>query len=236
MSLGYASKGVAGAGLGLGIAGTTLGVLNSGGMLGGLFGRNNNADKNWYGNVCCEPLATQSEVRDLFAYQNQLSLKESELAKAQSEIEMHKANEVVNQKISDTYQNLIGIIRQQDKELETQIRALEARQNQTDVNMQRVSDGLDRVFDSLNQKIDCCCKSMDAAIQLEAERRCCNDNAIISYVNATFQPNVVNRMTVTGGTIGVATQSEATFNPLAKCGCNCSTSPQTVTAPAAATA
>lgn len=38
----YASKGVAGAGLGLGIAGTALGLLNNnGGGLGGLFGGNN---------------------------------------------------------------------------------------------------------------------------------------------------------------------------------------------------
>lgn len=42
----YASKGVAGSGLGLGIAGTALGVLNSsnggsGGILGGLFGNGN---------------------------------------------------------------------------------------------------------------------------------------------------------------------------------------------------
>lgn len=35
----YASKGVAGAGLGTGIAGLSLGVLNSvGGLLGGMFG------------------------------------------------------------------------------------------------------------------------------------------------------------------------------------------------------
>ena len=39
MDLNFASKGVAGAGLGLGIAGTALGVLNNnGGLLGGLFG------------------------------------------------------------------------------------------------------------------------------------------------------------------------------------------------------
>ena len=42
MSGEFASKGVAGSGLGLGIAGTALGVLNSscngGGLLGGLFG------------------------------------------------------------------------------------------------------------------------------------------------------------------------------------------------------
>lgn len=42
----FASKGVAGSGLGLGIAGTALGPLNNGGnggVLGGLFGNNNQA-------------------------------------------------------------------------------------------------------------------------------------------------------------------------------------------------
>ena len=39
MDMNFAKKGVAGAGLGLGIAGTALGVLNgNGGILGGLFG------------------------------------------------------------------------------------------------------------------------------------------------------------------------------------------------------
>jgi hypothetical protein len=37
----FASKGVAGSGLGLGIAGTALGLLNNNGVLGGLFGNNN---------------------------------------------------------------------------------------------------------------------------------------------------------------------------------------------------
>lgn len=40
----FASKGVAGTGLGLGIAGTALGLLNNnngGNILGGLFGNNN---------------------------------------------------------------------------------------------------------------------------------------------------------------------------------------------------
>lgn len=41
MDMNFAKKGVAGAGLGLGIAGTALGVLNgNGGILGGLFGGN----------------------------------------------------------------------------------------------------------------------------------------------------------------------------------------------------
>ena len=44
----FASKGVAGSGLGLGIAGTALGVLaasNNGGLLGGLFGNNGCGDR-----------------------------------------------------------------------------------------------------------------------------------------------------------------------------------------------
>lgn len=41
MDMNFASKGVAGSGLGLGIAGTALGLLNgNGGLLGGLFGGN----------------------------------------------------------------------------------------------------------------------------------------------------------------------------------------------------
>ena len=48
----YASKGVAGAGLGTGIAGLALGVANSGGLLGGMFGRNGNWGWNNYNNGC----------------------------------------------------------------------------------------------------------------------------------------------------------------------------------------
>ena len=50
----YASKGVAGSGLGLGIAGTALGLLNNGGnggVLGGLFGNNNQTA------ICPTPMA-----------------------------------------------------------------------------------------------------------------------------------------------------------------------------------
>lgn len=51
----YASKGVAGTGLGLGIAGTALGVLagsnNGNGLLGGLFGNNGNYEALWAENA-----------------------------------------------------------------------------------------------------------------------------------------------------------------------------------------
>lgn len=62
MDMNFASKGVAGTGLGLGIAGTALGLLNGngGGILGGLFG-NNCGWTNGFG-VNHYELAQQTEI------------------------------------------------------------------------------------------------------------------------------------------------------------------------------
>ena len=57
-------------------------------------------------------------------------------------------------------------------------------------------------------------KSIMDAIALEAERRACNDNKIISYVNGTFAPKYVADFTV-----GTGTTQANIFNPLC-CGCN----------------
>lgn len=52
------------------------------------------------------------------------------------------------------------------------------------------------------------------AIKMEAERRCCSDNAIVNYVNATFYPKMVADVTV--GTTNVA---QLLYNPIPDCGC-----------------
>lgn len=57
-------------------------------------------------------------------------------------------------------------------------------------------------------------KSIMDAIALESERRACNDNKIISYVNGTFAPKYVADFTV-----GTGTTQANIFNPLC-CGCN----------------
>jgi hypothetical protein len=70
MEMNYASKGVAGSGLGLGIAGTALGLLNNGGgILGGLFGGGNCA--------CSENMAVN---RYELAQQTTISQKDMEIA------------------------------------------------------------------------------------------------------------------------------------------------------------
>lgn len=71
MDMNFASKGVAGTGLGLGIAGTALGVLNGGGsgLLGGLFGGNHCG--------CSESIPVN---RYELAQQNEITNKDMEIA------------------------------------------------------------------------------------------------------------------------------------------------------------
>ena len=50
-------------------------------------------------------------------------------------------------------------------------------------------------------------------IQIEAERRCCGDNSIVTYVNATFYPKQVADVTT-----GTTTTAQTLYNPLPNCG------------------
>lgn len=53
-------------------------------------------------------------------------------------------------------------------------------------------------------------------IAMEAERRCCGDNAIVTYTNATFYPKMV-----AGVTVGTETTAQNVYNPLPNCGGCC---------------
>ena len=83
----FASKGVAGSGLGLGIAGTALGVLNGG--LGNLFGG--------LGNCGC------SENNLINRYELEL---ENKIVNKDTEIALLKSNIYTDQKIADVYERL----------------------------------------------------------------------------------------------------------------------------------
>lgn len=90
----FASKGVAGSGLGLGIAGTALGVLNGG--LGNLFGGMNNCG--------C------SENNYINRYELEM---ENKIVSKDSEIALLKSNIYTDQKIADVYERLntkIGVV------------------------------------------------------------------------------------------------------------------------------
>lgn len=90
----FASKGVAGSGLGLGIAGTALGVLNGG--LGNILG-------GFGGNNCSGNIPVNRYEMDL---ENKVISKDTEIA-------LLKANIYTDQKIADVYERLntkIGVV------------------------------------------------------------------------------------------------------------------------------
>ena len=64
----------------------------------------------------------------------------------------------------------------------------------------------------LDMRINGVAANANAAVALEAERRCCADNKIVNYVNSTFVPQ-----TIAEPTVGTTTHSETVYNPL--CGC-----------------
>lgn len=54
------------------------------------------------------------------------------------------------------------------------------------------------------------------ALNRERDERCCGDNAIVNYSNATFYPKMVADVTV-----GTTSTAQAVYNPLPICNCKC---------------
>ena len=108
----YATKGVAGSGLGLGIAGTALGLLNGG--LGNILGGG-------WNNGCC------SENTPVTRYE--LGLQQT-IASQDSKISLLEADKYTDQKIADTY-----------AVLDRRIREMEAAQNKVNMD-QAVYNGV----------------------------------------------------------------------------------------------
>jgi len=85
----FASKGVAGSGLGLGIAGTALGLLNNRGLLNGVYANE----------------ATCSENTPVSRYE---LTQESKIAELQSQIALRDANTYNDQKLLEVYKYFDG--------------------------------------------------------------------------------------------------------------------------------
>jgi hypothetical protein len=131
----FASKGVAGSGLGLGIAGTALGVLNGG--LGNLLG-------GWGSGCGC------SENMAVNRYELNMT---NELAAKDAKIGLLESNIYTDQKITDTYTVLNGQI----NALAAEVRA--NKDAQTAVNMNQA------VYNGTNTAAVGCIQNQIAALQ-----------------------------------------------------------------------
>lgn len=135
----YASKGVAGAGLGTGIAGLSLGVLNSLGGLGAVAMNNRS---------CCAPAC--SENTPVSRYELEQS---QTIAAKDAEIGLLKADKYTDQKIVEATAYLMGQI----KDLENEVR--KNKDDQTAVNMQQVA------YNATNTATIGCLQNQVAALQ-----------------------------------------------------------------------
>lgn len=71
-------------------------------------------------------------------------------------------------------------------------------------------------FDMVRNDMICCKNELYKAIAAEAEKRCCGDNSIVTYANATFYPKMVADVTT-----GTTTTAQPTYNPIPRCGDCC---------------
>lgn len=177
----YASKGVAGAGLGLGIAGTALGLMAGNGGFN-LFGNNCN-------NGCHENTAVN---RYELAMQNEIASKDSKIALLESNI-------FVDSKIADVYEKL-----------NTKISGLESQLCQQAVKNAQIEG----TFAVLGEQHQAMRNEFMCALKREKDERCCGDNSIVNYANATFYPKLVANVTA-----GTETTAQTVYNPLPNCGC-----------------
>ena len=157
----YASKGVAGTALGIGIGALGLTALNGG--LGNLLG-------NWgIGNNRGNPYVQTADGK--------IGQLESEIAYLQAENYADKVSgevyRALDNKIEANLEKLYGFVIDLDK--------------RTALNAQ----GLHYENIITNNKIDCCCDKMNIKFDYENRLRDLADASIISYVNATFIPGTL---------------------------------------------
>lgn len=188
----FASNGKANTGVALGAVGTGLGVLNGLGYMGGLFGgQRGPCPGTAYSYTCNE----NTPVNRYEASQS------ARIAELETEVKLRDSNIYTDSKIIDLYKYLDGELKDIRNTLCGQA-----------VMNQKTADS----FESVRNDMICCKNELYSAISRERDERCCGDNSIVTYANATFYPKQVADVTV-----GTTTTAQATYNPLPNCGCRC---------------
>ena len=184
----FTSRGIGNAGLTLGVIGTALGVMNNGGGLGNILGGGCNRNT---GCGCSEDhLVDRYEAGQA-----------ARIAELETEVKLRDSNIYTDQKILELYKYFDG----ENKDIRANLAA------QAVVN-QKTSDA----FDLVRSDLICCKNELYSAIARERDERCCGDNAIVNYSNATFYPKMVADVTT-----GTTTTAQSLYNPLPNCGKCC---------------
>ena len=126
---------------------------------------------------------------------------ESKIADLQAQIALRDANTYGDQKMLEMYKYFDG-----------ELRAIRDTLSAQAVHNQKTEGS----FILARQDIAAVKAELSNEIAMEAERRCCGDNSIVTYANATVYPKMVADVTV-----GTTTTAQDLYNPLPKCGCGC---------------
>jgi hypothetical protein len=173
-----------------GVAGTALG-LGAGALgvellKGGLGGLLGNTD-HW-----C------SEDHLVNRYEASLSAK---IADLETEVKLRDSNIYTDSKILEVYKYFDG----ENKAIRAELC------NQAVKNAQ-----IEGTFAVIGEKITAAKNEFMCALNRERDERCCGDNSIVTYANATFYPKMVADVTV-----GTTTTAQSVYNPLPNCGGCC---------------
>ena len=172
----------------LGIIGTVLGSLGVAGNNGMLFGGQ--------GNCGC------SENTPVNRYELG---QETAIAKLQADVALRDANIYNDQKALEMYKYIDGEL----KGIRADMTALDKAQAVKNAN-------IEGAFAVLGEKMVAQRNEFMCALNRERDERCCGDNSIVTYLNATFYPKMVADVTT-----GTTTTAQPTYNPVPNCGCGC---------------
>ena len=196
------TRGLAGTALGLGAGALGVQLLNGG--LGGLFnGWGNGCGNGWGGwsNGCGNgPTVIAACDSDRLINRYELG-QEAKISELQSQIALRDANTYNDQKSLELY-----------KYFDSQLKDVRDTLCAQAVHNQKTEDS----FVLARQDIAAVESRLNSKIAMEAERRCCADNAIVNYANATFYPKMVADVTV-----GTTQTAQTLYNPIPDCGCCC---------------
>ena len=180
----------------LGIIGTSLGGLAVAG--GPILAAMNNR-----GGRCAAPAqqVVVNECSENHTVNRYEAAQAARIAELETEVKLRDANAYTDQKLLEMYQYTDG-----------RLRAIEADNAAQKVVNQRTQDS----FALAQADLAAVKAELKGDIRLEAERRCCADNSIVTYTNATFYPKMVADITT-----GTGTTAQTTYNPIPNCGGCC---------------
>ena len=172
----------------LGIIGTVLGSLGVAG--------NNGMGLNLFGNG--------QNCNNAVVNRYELDLAQT-IAKLDSGIALRDANIYGDTKIVEAYKDLSG-----------RINTLETKMYEQDKALAVSNAKIEGTFSVLGEKLNAQRNEFMCALNRERDERCCGDNTIVNYTNATFYAKQVADVTT-----GTTVTAQSTYNPLFNCGRCC---------------